>query len=314
MSRYLDPTNDTLFKKIFGDIERLKEFLNSILNLPDQYKIKEIEFIPTEALAIINKGKRGAFDLKVKDESGNWYIIEMQRKNESDYLKRVQYYSAHSYVQQIQSGIKHINLLPVVVISLIKTKLFDQDIPYISFHKVLETKTGKQYLFDLSYVFIELGKFSKEKLDTVADEWLHLFKCAEGEKEPPENITSKKVLDAYHTIEMHNLTPEEYDAYIRNKLAEDAEEIALTDQFTKGLAEGIEKGLAEGIEKGLAEGIEKGIAKGLAEGEAKGVEKGKAEGIERTAINMIKQNLALELISQVTGLGNDEILKLKNKN
>jgi predicted transposase/invertase (TIGR01784 family) len=294
MNRYLDPTNDTLFKKIFGNIERLREFLNSILDLPDQYKIKEIEFIPTEALAMINKGKRGAFDLKVKDESGNWYIIEMQRRNEPDYLKRVQYYSAHSYVQQIQAGIKHINLLPVVVISLVKTKMFDNDVPCISFHRVLETKTNKQYLFDLSYVFIELGKFSKEKLDTVADEWLHLFKCAQTEQEPPEHITSSKVLDAYHTIEMHNLTTEEYDAYIRNKLAEDAEEIALTDQFTKGLI------------TGEAKGIEKGKAEGLAEGEAK--------GIERTAINMLKQNSTVEFISQVTGLSNDEILKLRNEN
>ncbi|WP_238528473.1 Rpn family recombination-promoting nuclease/putative transposase [Rickettsia honei] len=69
--------------------------------------------------------------------------MEMQKRNESDYLKRVQYYSAHSYVQQLTQGIKHKDLLPVIVISLIKTKM-------------LETKTNKQYLFDFSYVFIEL--------------------------------------------------------------------------------------------------------------------------------------------------------------
>ncbi|WP_228368875.1 Rpn family recombination-promoting nuclease/putative transposase [Rickettsia peacockii] len=55
----------------------------------------------------------------------------------------MQYYSAHSYVQQLTQGIKHKDLLPVIVISLIKTKM-------------LETKTNKQYLFDFSYVFIEL--------------------------------------------------------------------------------------------------------------------------------------------------------------
>jgi|GEM_PF-2795969 len=35
---------------------------------------------------------------------------------------------------------------------------------------------------------------------------------------------------------MHNLTPEEYDAYIRAKLMEDAEEIALSENFEKGKA------------------------------------------------------------------------------
>ncbi|WP_255374212.1 Rpn family recombination-promoting nuclease/putative transposase [Rickettsia sp. Tenjiku01] len=68
--------------------------------------------------------------------------MEMQKRNESDYLKRVQYYSAHSYVQQLTQGIKHKDLLLVIVI-LINTKM-------------LETKTNKQYLFDFSYVFIEL--------------------------------------------------------------------------------------------------------------------------------------------------------------
>jgi len=257
MNRYLDPTNDTLFKKIFGDAERVKEFLNNILNLPDEYKIRDIEFIPTEALANINKGRKSFFDLKVKDNSGNRYIIEMQKKGETDYLKRVQYYSAHSYVQQIKAGSKHIELLPILVISLLKTKMFPSDVPCISFHKTLETSTNKQYMFDISYVFIELGKFDKEQLATVTDEWLHLFKCAEEEKELPGNITSDKVRDAYHTIEMHNLTPEEYDAYVRAKLSEDAEEIAMKEQFAEGLA----KGEARGKAKGLAEGEARGEAK-----------------------------------------------------
>lgn len=237
MQRYLDPTNDSLFKKIFRDLERLKEFINAVLGLSDGMKIKEIEFLPIEQVPVIDKGKKSVFDLKVKDEAGNWYIVEMQKRYESDYLKRVQYYSAHSYVQQLTQGIKHIDLLPVIVISLVKTKIFDEAVPYISLHKTLETKTNKQYLFDLSYVFIELGKFNKNQFGTILDDWLHLFKCAEKENKPPENIKSKKVLDAYNVIERHNLTNEEYDAFIRTKLMEDAEEIALEEKFEKGKTE-----------------------------------------------------------------------------
>ncbi|WCR56853.1 hypothetical protein [Rickettsia asembonensis] len=48
MQRYLDPTNDSLFKKIFRDLERLKEFINAVLELPEGFRIKEIEFIPVE--------------------------------------------------------------------------------------------------------------------------------------------------------------------------------------------------------------------------------------------------------------------------
>ncbi len=234
MEKYLDPTNDSLFKKIFRDKENLKEFLNSVLDLSEMYRIKEIEFIPVEELAGIHKGRRSVFDLKVKDESGNWYIIEMQKRNETDYLKRVQYYSAHSYVGQLTEGLTHLDLLPVIVISLIKNRIFDKKVPYISIHKNIETTTNKQYLFDLSYVFIELGKFKKTQLASVADEWLHLFKCATQETEPPKDIKSSKVLDAYHMIERYKLTPAEYDLYIRTKLQEDAEELALAENFNEG--------------------------------------------------------------------------------
>ncbi|MFP3012317.1 MAG: Rpn family recombination-promoting nuclease/putative transposase [Rickettsia sp.] len=273
MQRYLDPTNDSLFKKIFRDLERLKEFINAVLELPEGFRIKEIEFIPVEQVPIIDKGKKSIFDLKVKDEAGSWYIIEMQKRNESDYLKRVQYYSAHSYVQQLTKGIKHKDLLPVIVISLIKTKMFDDEVPCISLHKMLETKTNKQYLFDFSYVFIELKKFDKDKFDNTIDEWLHLFKCAENETSPPANIKSEKVLDAYNVIEMHNLTPEEYDAYIRAKLMEDAEEIALSENFEKGKAEG------------------------------------KAELIQM----MLKQGKTVQQIIEFTGLSKEEIEELKAK-
>ena len=55
----------------------------------------------------------------------------------------------------------------------------------------------------------------------------------------------------------------------------------------------------------------------LKKAEAKGVEKGREEGREErnieVAIKMLKQNLDDSLISSVTGLSNEQLLKLKNK-
>ncbi|WP_425360417.1 MULTISPECIES: Rpn family recombination-promoting nuclease/putative transposase [unclassified Candidatus Tisiphia] len=284
MQKYLDPTNDSLFKKIFSDLERLKEFLNSILDLPEKHRIKEINFLSLEHLPRIHQGKRSVFDLKVKDESDHWYIIEMQKRNETDYLKRLQYYSAHSYVQQLTEGVTHNDLLPIVVISLMKSKIFAEEVPYISFHKTIETTTKKQqHIFDISYVFIELKKFKdiKQPLLSIADEWLHLFKYATKENTPPVGIKSSKVLEAYHVIEMHGLTPAEYDLYVRCKLQEDAEDIALEESFKEGKAEG------------------------------------KAEGIKENAIviakKMLKEGYPMEDISKLTELTIEEIKKLKEE-
>ncbi|MFV9874627.1 MAG: hypothetical protein AB8U54_01285 [Rickettsia conorii subsp. raoultii] len=59
MQRYLDPTNDSLFKKIFRDLERLKECINAVLELQEGFRInKEIEFMPIEQVPMLNKGKK----------------------------------------------------------------------------------------------------------------------------------------------------------------------------------------------------------------------------------------------------------------
>src|SRR5437016_1401587 len=81
-TRYLDPTNDVAFKKVFGDKSRLRDFLNAILRLPEGFKIKELDFIPTEEVPDLGQGKRSIFDLKCKDESGNVYVVEMQNRRE----------------------------------------------------------------------------------------------------------------------------------------------------------------------------------------------------------------------------------------
>lgn len=70
---------------------------------------------------------------------------------------------------------------------------------------------------------------------------------------------------------------------------------------------------ANTLKKAEAKGVEKGRVEGITIGEAKGKKLGIEQGIEQTAINMLKQNLDDSLISSVTGLSSDDILKLKNK-
>ena len=63
-------------------------------------------------------------------------------------------------------------------------------------------------------------------------------------------------------------------------------------------------------EKGLAEGEAKGRAEGLAEGEAKGkIEGGKLAKLE-TAQNLKNKGIALDIISECTGLSMKEIQAL----
>lgn len=234
--RYLDPTNDVAFKKVFSDKDRLKDFLNAILRLEEGKRIKELYFIPAGEVPDLGQGKRSLFDLKCQDEMGTWFVIEMQSRREPNYLKRIQFYGSRAYTAQLTSGQAYNFLLPVVVVSVLKKSILPPHIEVISYHRTLEEKTNEQHLCDLSYVFVELGKFTKKahELETFEDEWLYFLKSAEEIKSPPHTIKDHWVKQAYETIERFNWSELEFDAYIRASLILDGEEAAKQEAREEG--------------------------------------------------------------------------------
>ncbi|MEA5479641.1 Rpn family recombination-promoting nuclease/putative transposase [Pseudanabaena galeata UHCC 0370] len=57
--------------------------------------------------------------------------------------------------------------------------------------------------------------------------------------------------------------------------------------------------------------LREGKAEGIAEGEAKGEAKGKVETTKQIAFNMLRSNLAIDLIVQITGLSLKQVQKLQ---
>ena len=252
MERYLDPTNDVGFKKVFSNAERLLDFLNSILRLPVGKRIKKLDFVPTEEIPDLGQGKRSLFDLKCQDESGNYFLIEMQCRRSPLFLKRMQYYGAHAYTSQIGRGAKHAGLLPVVVVAILKEAVFPPEIEVISYHRTLEEKTGQHHLRELSYVIVELEKFHKKEgqLQNFEDEWLFFLKDGHSSSSLPV-LKDRLVTQAFEAMEKANWTSEEYDAYIRALLLLETEELRAESDRAEGKAEGRAEGKAEGLIRGL---------------------------------------------------------------
>ena len=73
-----------------------------------------------------------------------------------------------------------------------------------------------------------------------------------------------------------------------------------------------EKYLWEGMQKGRLEGQQEGMQKGRLEGQQEGMQKGRLEGRQQVILNMLKKELDVSLISEVTGLSEKEIKKLQN--
>lgn len=78
----------------------------------------------------------------------------------------------------------------------------------------------------------------------------------------------------------------------------------------KGIEQGVKQGIEQGVKQGIEQGIEQGIKKGIEQGIEQGIEKGKAEAIKDIARNMKKAGIPNTIITQSTGLSDNEISKL----
>ena len=84
-----------------------------------------------------------------------------------------------------------------------------------------------------------------------------------------------------------------------------------------GREEGREEGLKEGHKKGHKEGKEEGLKEGRKEGKEEGIKEGRAEGSKdehsKIAINLIRLGASCEIVTQATGLSEEEVSRLKKE-
>ena len=76
--------------------------------------------------------------------------------------------------------------------------------------------------------------------------------------------------------------------------------------------EGRQEGIQKGMQKGRQEGIQKGRQEGIQKGRQEGIQKGRQEGMQQVILNMLKKQMDIAFISEVTGLSEEEIKKLQN--
>jgi len=305
LSKFLDPKNDVAFRKVFGSEEHkdiLIHFINDILELSGNERIEEVTFLsPIQDPEIASK-KQSIVDVLCQDKNGVQMIVEMQVAPTKGFEKRAQYYAAKAYSRQLNKGKKedgrYYNLKKVIFIAISNYTIFKDKEDYKSDHVILDKKTYEHDLKDFSFTFIELPKFKKDsisQLTNILEKWCFFFKHAEetSEADLRKLIGSDLVIEkAYDALNQFNWSETELIAY---------------EEETKRIRDNI-AAFDYQFDKGMEKGIEKGITIGEARGEVKAEERALA-----IATNMLKQNLDNGLISSVTGLPLDTILKLKSK-
>jgi predicted transposase/invertase (TIGR01784 family) len=289
----INPRVDLAFKKIFG-VEENKDLLisliNSIVSTEDQ--VRDVTILNPYNPQNFKNDKLSILDIKAEGETGKRFNIEIQISDEADYDKRALYYWAKLYTEQLHATKNYGALNKAIGIHILNFTSIPNEEKYHNVFKIKEKDSNIEYYQDLELHTIELNKFMNEVGDELSsimarvknkiDIWSAFLtkydvlnnNVLEGELNDP-NL--KKALDVLNIM---NFTPAEREEY---------------ESHLKWLR--IEAGTVKKAEDKARE---------------EGLEKGREEEKIEIATNMLKQDLDLKLISDVTKLTEDKIKTLQD--
>ena len=285
-------TVDYAFKRVFGRNGNegiLKDFLESILDI----EIKDITIQNPKIPKNMRDSKIGILDVRAEINGKEIIEVEMQVQNQYNMDKRSSTYITKIYSDQLKEGDSYVEVKKVAVINILNFNYYERN----SYHSVgrMKFENSKEnekvdmgYILEEQYVtddlemhFIELPKFRKKNPDISSklDQWLWLI-CGEEEKIKMAKNENEKIKEAKSELEKLEMSAEDRELYeLRLKAIRDEINIR-----------------------------ESGYTDGMKDGE----EKGKKQKSIEIAKNMLKKQIPLELIEELTGISQSEIEKIKD--
>jgi predicted transposase/invertase (TIGR01784 family) len=168
---------------LFGDkrnIEILKDFLKSVLNLPVE-EYEDITIDDTHIKRESKDDKLGIVDVKLTTKTGKIIHIELQVLEQDEFPERVLYYIAKILVTQIKSG-EDYKFKKVISIVISDFEIIPDSPMYHHKFSMNDVTSGVNFTDIIEINTLELGKVSKESDNTKKHDWLQFLK-AEREEE-----------------------------------------------------------------------------------------------------------------------------------
>ncbi|MDK0981382.1 Rpn family recombination-promoting nuclease/putative transposase [Clostridium perfringens] len=284
----LNPQIDFVFKKIFGT-EKNKPILINFLNavIKPTTPIKDVEIKNNDIDKDFIEDKFSRLDVKATTSNKEHINIEIQVKNEYNMIQRTLYYWSKMYSEQIQNRDNYSKLERTVCINILNFKYLKND----KYHNAYRLKeiTSNEELTDLQEIhFIELPKFNEI-----------------GNKEYVENVEKMDALEKW----LEFLVEPESNTVRQLELSNEEIKLAKSELYRLSM-DSKEREQYNMREKAIYDRIS-----ALENAEAKGKKEGKLEGKLESKLEVVKkslsQGLEISLISKITGLSEEEILKIK---
>ena len=306
--KYIDLMVDWSFKKIFGtevNKDILIEFLKVIF---PQYAISDITYVPTEQLGIMEDDRKAIFDVLCRTVDGKTFLVEMQRGYQKHFFERALFYTSFPIMKQGKKALAEeargnrpwdFSLDGVFFLGILNFKYEDDEMTEHRY-RLMEATSKKLMTDKLEFVFVEVEKFDKgeDELETDLDKWLYLLKNMSNLLERPESLRDRIFTKLFDVAELAQLDDKDRTNYIKAMNTE-------RDTYNQ-----IEYARETGREEGLKEGHKKGHKEGKEEGIKEGREEGAKQKSFDIAKRMLEKGIAMETISELTGLTEKEISEL----
>ncbi|WP_439581811.1 Rpn family recombination-promoting nuclease/putative transposase [Dyadobacter bucti] len=219
-SFYIPLISDYGFKASFGN-ETDTLFLRTALQalIKSDTKLREVIFDKNAFTALTVDSRSGIFDLSCIDENDNAFIVEMQLGKFPNFVQRMKFYALHKFNTMVEKGRFDYSELPkLYCIAIVNHKIFATT----DYHTVscLRSENGEVIDGQMTFITVELPKFTKQEVDILTDldkllftmNTLHQIKDSTQYPDFWNEEWLKKAIDELDTRKM---TPDERASFAR---------------------------------------------------------------------------------------------------
>jgi predicted transposase/invertase (TIGR01784 family) len=222
MSKYINPYTDFGFKKLFGE-EGNKALLIDFLNqlLPPRHQISEITFQNVETLPDTSEERKAFFDIHCKAESGERFIVEMQKAKMSYFKDRSMYYITYPIREQAQRGDWDFKLSAIYFIGVLDFLYEDKKNPVFRRDIVLKDQFDIPFYDKLQLTYLQMPAFDNKpaELETHFDKWAYFLKNLESFEDIPQILNEPIFTQAFQTAKVANFTKQQRSEYEKSRLS-----------------------------------------------------------------------------------------------
>lgn len=259
--------------------------------------------------------KYNRVDMLAEKSKGELVLIEVQNNNEYAYFQRMLFGTSKLVTEYINRGEGYDKVRKVYSVNIVYFSLghgtdfvYHGKTEFKGIHNgdILQLTPFQKQTFKVDavsqlypeYYILKVNDFNQVAKSPL-EEWIYYLNTGNI----PSDATAPGLEEARERLKLDCMTKDELSAYYRHLDNVVILRSNIQTERMEGRMEGREQGLAEGREQGLAEGR----AEGRAEGMEEGLEKGRMETNIENARYLKKLGVAIDIISQATGLSKKDI-------